>query len=145
VHVPYKGTAPALQGLLGGDIQMLTDTPSSLMPHVRAGKIRALAMYSSKRVTGAMEVPTIAEAGGPAIEGSTWVLFLAPAGTPREIVQRISAETARIVSSPEMKAKFEQLGIEAVGNTPEQAATFLNDEIVKWAKVINTAGVKAEQ
>ena len=145
VHVPYKGTAPALAGLLGGDIQVLVDVPSSLMPHVRAGKIRALGMFSSKRVTGASEVPTVAEAGGPPIESSTWVLFLAPAGTPREIVQRVSAETAKIVNSPEMKARFEQLGIEAVGNTPEQAAGFLNDEIAKWAKVINTAGVKAEQ
>jgi tripartite-type tricarboxylate transporter receptor subunit TctC len=145
VHVPYKGTAPALQGLLSGDIQILVDTPSSLMPHVRAGKIRALGMFSAKRISGAMEVPTIAEAGGPAIESSTWVLFLAPAGTPREIVQRLSAETAKIVHSAEMRAGFEKLGIEAVGNTPEQAAAFLHDEIAKWAKVINTAGVKAEQ
>jgi tripartite-type tricarboxylate transporter receptor subunit TctC len=145
VHVPYKGTAPALQGLLGGDIQILVDTPSSLMPHVRAGKIKALGMFSAKRITGAQEVPTIAEAGGPAIESSTWVLFLAPAGTPRDIVQRVSAEVAKIVHSAEMKGRFEQLGIDAVGNTPEQAGAFLNDEIAKWAKVINTAGVKAEQ
>jgi tripartite-type tricarboxylate transporter receptor subunit TctC len=144
VHVPYKGTAPALQGLLAGDIQVLVDVPSSMMPHVRGGKIRALGMFSAKRITGAPEVPTVAEAGGPAIEGSTWVLFLAPAGTPRDIVQRLSAETAKIVNAPEMRARFEQLGIEPVGNTPEQAATFLNDEISKWAKVINTAGVKAE-
>jgi tripartite-type tricarboxylate transporter receptor subunit TctC len=145
VHVPYKGTAPALQGLISGDIQILVDTPSSLMPQVRAGKIKALGMFSAKRVSGATEVPTVAEAGGPPIESSTWVMFLAPAGTPKEIVQRVSAETAKIVSSPDMKARFEQLGIEAVGNTPEQAAAFLNDEIAKWAKVINTAGVKAEQ
>src|SRR5688572_2874020 len=109
VHIPYKGTAPALQGLLSGDIQVLVDVPSSMMPHVRAGKVRALGMFSAKRVTGAPEVPTVAEAGAPAIESSTWVLFLAPAGTPREIVQRISAETAKIVNSPEMKARFEQL------------------------------------
>ena len=145
VHVPYKGTAPALQGLLSGDIQVLVDVPSSLMPQVRAGKIRALGMFSAKRVTGAQEVPTLAEAGGPPIEGSTWVLFLAPAGTPREIVQRLSTETAKIVGSAELRARFEQLGIEPVGNTPEQAVAFLNDEIAKWAKVINTAGVKAEQ
>jgi tripartite-type tricarboxylate transporter receptor subunit TctC len=145
VHVPYKGTAPALQGLLAGDIQVLVDVPSSLMPQVRAGKVRALGMFSAKRVTGAAEVPTIAEAGGPAIEGSTWVLFLAPAGTPRDVVQRLSSETAKIVTAPDMRARFEQLGIEPVGSTPEQAATFLNDEIAKWAKVINTAGVKAEQ
>jgi len=144
VHVPYKGTAPALQGLLSGDIQVLVDVPSSLMPQVRAGKIRALGMFSAKRVSGAPEVPTVAEAGGPAIEGSTWVLFLAPAGTPREIVQRLSSETAKIVAGPDLRARFEQLGIEPVGSTPEQASAFLNDEIAKWAKFITTAGVKAE-
>jgi tripartite-type tricarboxylate transporter receptor subunit TctC len=133
-----------VQGLLSGDIQVLVDVPSSLMPHVRAGKIRALGMFSAKRVSGAPEVPTVAEAGGPAIEGSTWVLFLAPAGTPREIVQRLSSETAKIVAGPDLRARFEQLGIEPVGSTPEQASAFLNEEIAKWAKVITTAGVKAE-
>jgi tripartite-type tricarboxylate transporter receptor subunit TctC len=145
VHIPYKGTAPALTALLAGDIQVLVDVPSSLMPHVRANKIRAVGMFSNKRVTGAAEVPTVAEAGGPAIEGSTWVLFLAPAGTPREVVNRLSAETAKIVSSPEIRARFEQIGIEPVGSTPEQAVKFLDDEIAKWAKVINTANVKPEQ
>ena len=145
VHVPYKGTAPALQGLLAGDIQILVDVPSSMMPHVRGGKVRALGMFSAKRVPGAQEVATIAEAGGPPIESSTWVMFLAPAGTPRDIVNRLSAETAKAVSAPELRSRFEQLGIEPVGNTPEQALKFLDDEIVKWAKVINAAGVKAEQ
>jgi tripartite-type tricarboxylate transporter receptor subunit TctC len=144
VHIPYKGTAPALAAELAGDIQVLGDVPSSLMPHVRAGKIKALALFSSKRSAGAPEVPTIAEAGGPAIEGSTWVLFLAPAGTPPAIVSRISSEVAKIVQSPEMKARFEQLGIEAVGSTPQEAGKFLEDEVAKWAKVITTAGVKAE-
>ena len=145
VHVPYKGTAPAVQGLLAGDIQVLVDVPSSMMPHVRGGKVRALGMFSAKRVPGAQEVPTIAEAGGPSIESSTWVMFLAPAGTPRDIVSRLSTETAKAVSSPELRSRFDQLGIEPVGNTPEQASTFLDVEIAKWAKVINTAGVKAEQ
>ena len=145
VHVPYKGTAPALQGLLGGEIQVLVDVPSTMMPHVRGGKIRALGMFSAKRVAGAQEVPTIVEAGGPPIESSTWVMFLAPAGTPRDIVARLAAETAKAVSSPELLSRFEQLGLEPVGNLPEQALKFLDDEIVKWAKVINTAGVKAEQ
>jgi len=145
VHVPYKGTAPALQGLLAGDIQVLVDTPSSMMPHVRGGKVRALGMFSAKRVPGAQEVPTIAEAGGPPIESSTWVMFLAPVGTPRDIVNRLAAETAKAVASAELKSRFEQLGIEPVGNAPEQAAKFLDEEIGKWAKVINAAGVKAEQ
>jgi tripartite-type tricarboxylate transporter receptor subunit TctC len=144
VHVPYKGTAPALNDLMGGSLQILTDTPSALMPHVRSGKIKALAVFSNKRVPGVTEVPTIAEAGGPAIEGSTWVLFLAPAATPRDIVNRMSAETAKAINTPDMKARFESLGIEPGGNTPEQAAKFLDDEIAKWAKVIASAGVKAE-
>jgi tripartite-type tricarboxylate transporter receptor subunit TctC len=145
VHIPYKGTAPALTALLGGDIQILTDVPSSLMPHVRAGKIKALGIFAAKRSPGAQEVPTVSEAGGPAIEGSTWVLFLAPAGTPREIVNRISAETAKVLASPEIRTRFEQIGIEPVGSTPAEAARFLDDEIAKWAKVITTAGVKPEQ
>ena len=144
VHVPYKGTAPALTDLMGGNLQILTDTASALMPHVRSGKIKALAVFSNKRVPGATEVPTIAEAGGPAIEGSTWVLFLAPSATPKDIVNRMSAETAKAINSPDLRAKFEALGIESVGSSPEQAGKFLDEEIVKWAKVINAAGVKAE-
>jgi len=145
VHVPYKGTAPALQDLMGGSIQILVDVPSTLMPQVRGGKIKALGMFSAKRVAGAAEVPTIAEAGGPPIEGSTWVLFLAPAGTPKNIVNRMAAETAKAVTSIDIKGRFETIGIEPVGDTPEEAGKFLDDEIAKWAKVISTAGVKAEQ
>jgi tripartite-type tricarboxylate transporter receptor subunit TctC len=144
LHVPYKGTAPALTGLMGGDIQILVDVPSTLMPHVRGGKIKALAMFSAKRVPGAAEVPTMAEAGGPAIESSTWLLFLAPAGTPREIVNRLSQETDKVLASPEIRARFDTLGIFPGGGTPEQAAKFLSDEIARWAKVIKTAGVKAD-
>jgi tripartite-type tricarboxylate transporter receptor subunit TctC len=144
VHVPFKGTAPALAAEIAGDLQILGDVPSSLMPHVRAGKIKALAMFSSKRSPGAPEVPTIVEAGGPPIEGSTWVLFLAPAGTPHAIVERLSTEVAKVVKDPEIQKRFTQLGIEPVGSTPEEAGKFLQDEVAKWAKVIQAAGVKAE-
>ena len=144
VHVPYKGTAPALSDLMGGSLQVLTDTASAMMPHVRSGKVKPIAVFANKRVLGASEVPTVVEAGGPAMEGSTWVLFLAPAATPRDIVNRLSQETAKAIRSPDLKAKFESLGIEAVGNTPEQAGKFLDEEIVKWAKVIKAADVKAE-
>src|SRR3954466_5771556 len=145
VHIPYKGTAPALQDLMGNNIQILVDVPSTLMPHVRGGKIKALAMFSAKRIAGAPEVPTMAEAGAPPIEASTWILFLAPAGTPREIVTRLSQEAAKAVAEPDVKERFSQSGIDPVGSTPEQAGKFLNDEIAKWAKVIQVAGVKAEQ
>ena len=100
VHVPYKGTAPALQDLIGGNIQILVDTPSALMPHVKAGKIKAMGMFSANRLPAAPEVPTIAEAGGPALQSSTWVMFLAPAAVPRDIVNRMAAETAKAVASP---------------------------------------------
>jgi tripartite-type tricarboxylate transporter receptor subunit TctC len=145
VHVPFKGTAPALTALMANDIQILVDVPSTLMPHVKGGKIKALAMFSGKRLAPYPDIPVLAEAGGPPLESSTWVLFLAPAGTPRDIVNRLSAETQRAINESDIKDRFNQIGIEPAGGTPEQASKFLADEIAKWAKVINTAGVKAEQ
>ena len=144
IHVPYKGTVPALSDLMGGNVQIMTDTPSALMPFVRSGKIKPMGMFSLKRVKGAEEIPTIVEAGGPPIEGSTWVLFLGPSGVPKEIVSRLSSEIAKAIRSSELTAKFEELSIEPVGNSPLEAGKFLDDEILKWAKVIITAGVKAE-
>ena len=144
-HIPYKGTAPALTALMANDIQILVDVPSTLMPHVRASKIKALAMFSPKRIPGAAEVPTMAEAGGPPLESSTWVLFMAPGATPREIVNRLAQETAKAINESDNKDRFNQIGIEPVGNTPGEAAKFLEAEVAKWAKVITTAGVKAEQ
>ena len=145
VHIPYKGTAPALTGLMAGDIQILVDVPSTLMPHVRGGKIKAIAMFSGKRVPGAQEVPTLPESGGPAIESSTWLMFLAPAGTPPAIVSRLSQEAHKAINTPEMRERFDQLGIFPGGGSPDQAAKFLQAEIARWAKVIKTANVKPEQ
>jgi len=145
VHIPFKGTAPALTAEMSGDIQILVDVPSTLMPHVRGGKIKALAMFSKERIQGAAEVPTMAEAGGPPLESSTWVLFMAPGGTPKAIIDRMAAETAKAINESEIKDRFNQIGIIPVGNNAEQAAQFLADEVTKWAKVINAAGVKAEQ
>jgi tripartite-type tricarboxylate transporter receptor subunit TctC len=145
VHIPFKGTAPALTAEMSGDIQILVDVPSTLMPHVRGGKIKALAMFSKERIQGAPEVPTMAEAGGPPIESSTWVLFMAPGGTPKAIIDRMAAETAKAINESEIKERFNQIGIIPVGNTPAQAQQFLDDEVAKWASVITKAGVKAEQ
>ena len=145
VHIPFKGTAPALQAEMANDIQILVDVPSTLMPHVRGGKIKALAMFSKERIQGAPEVPTMAEAGGPPLEASTWVLFMAPGGTPKAIVDRLAAEAKKAINDSEIKDRFNQIGIVPVGNSPAEAAKFLDDEVAKWAKVITTAGVKAEQ
>jgi tripartite-type tricarboxylate transporter receptor subunit TctC len=145
VHIPYKGTAPALTAEIAGDIQVLGDVPSSLMPHVRAGKIRALGMFSSKRVPGARNITQVEPSmAGPPASGSVGT-SIAPAGTPQPIIARLAGEIGKIVGAPEMKARFEQLGIEAVGSSPAEAAKFLDDEIAKWSKVITTAGVKPEQ
>jgi len=144
VHVPFKGTAPALTALMAGEIQILVDVPGSMMPHVRAGKIRALGLFASKRVAGATEVPTLVEAGGPPLEGSTWVMFLAPAGTPREVVNRLSAEVTKALASPDLHERLVAQGMDIVGSSPAEAARFLDSEIAKWARVINTAGIKAE-
>ena len=145
VHVPFKGTAPAMQAAMANDIQMLVDTPSSLMPQVRGGKLKALGMFSAQRLPAYPEVPTLAESGGPALESSTCVMFMAPGSTPRDIVNRLSAEAAKALKEPDVRDKLVQSGIEPVGNTPEAARKFLDAEIAKWKKVIDTAGVKAEQ
>jgi len=145
VHIPFKGTAPAMQAAMANDIQMLVDTPSSLMPQVRGGKLKALGMFSAQRLPAYPEVPTLGEAGGPALESSTWVMFMAPGGTPRDIVSRLSAEAARALKETDVREKLVQTGIEPVGNSPEAAKKFLDAEIAKWKKVIDTAGVKAEQ
>ena len=143
-HVPYKGTAPALTDLQAGNIQILIDVPSTMMPHVRGGKVKALAMFSEKRLSSVPEVPTMAEAGGPPLLASTWVMFLAPAGTPREIVNKLSQAVSDAVKSPEVSGKLNDLGIIPVGNSSDQAVKFLADEIAQWGRVISTAGVKAD-
>lgn len=144
VHVPYKGTAPALADLASGNIQMLIDAPIGVMTQVRAGKIRALAMLSKNRVPGVEEVPTIVESGGPLIESSTWVMFLAPAGTPKEIVDKVSAEVSKAVKDEALRKRLAEQAVIPVGATPEETGKFLQSEIDKWEKVITTAGVKAD-
>jgi tripartite-type tricarboxylate transporter receptor subunit TctC len=143
-HVPYKGTAPALADLASGNIQVLIDAPIGVMTQVRAGKIRALAMLSKDRVPGVEEVPTIVEAGGPLIESSTWVMFLAPAGTPKEIVDKMSAEVSRAVKDEALRKRLAEQAVIPVGATPADTAKFLQNEIDKWEKVITTAGVKPD-
>jgi tripartite-type tricarboxylate transporter receptor subunit TctC len=144
VHVPYKGTAPALADLASGNIQMLIDAPIGVMTQVRAGKIRALAMLSKNRVPGVEEVPTIVESGGPLIESSTWVMFLAPAGTPKEIVDKVSAEVSKALKDEALRKRLAEQAVIPVGATPEDTGKFLQSEIDKWEKVITTAGVKAD-
>ena len=142
-HVPYKGTAPAMQDLMGGQISIMMDTPSSLLPQVRSGKIKALGMASEKRIGVAPEVPTLTE-GGIAVVGGTWVGMLAPAGTPRAVVDRLALAAGAAVRKTEINERFVQLGIDPVGNSAAGFREFLGAEVAKWAKVIRNANVTVE-
>jgi tripartite-type tricarboxylate transporter receptor subunit TctC len=142
-HVPYKGTAPALQGLIGGEIQVLMDTPSSMLPQVRSGKIKALGMASDKRIAAAPEIPTLIETGVN-VTGGTWVGWLAPAGSPRAAIDRLGKEIGAILQRQDVRDRFTQMGIDPVGSSPAEFERFLKDEVEKWAKVIRAANVKVE-
>jgi tripartite-type tricarboxylate transporter receptor subunit TctC len=142
-HVPYKGTAPALQDLIGGQIQIMMDTPGSMLPHVRGGKIKALGMASEKRVAVAPEIPTLIETGVN-VTGGTWVAWLAPAGTPKVAIDRLSAQIMPILKRQDIRERLVQMGIDPVGSTPAEFNKFLTDEVEKWGKVIKQAGVKID-
>ncbi|MDB5486931.1 MAG: transporter [Reyranella sp.] len=144
VHVPYKGTAPALADLMSGNLQLLLDVPIGTMSQVRAGKARALAMMSKERVPGAEDIPTIVESGGPLIESSSWVMFMAPANTPKDIVDRMSGEVAKAMKDESLRKRLAEQAVIPVGATPAETVKFLNDEVQKWQKVITTAGVKID-
>jgi tripartite-type tricarboxylate transporter receptor subunit TctC len=143
VHVPYKGTAPALQDLMGGQVTVMMDVPSSMLPHARAGKIRALGMASEKRVAVAPELPTLVEGGVPVV-GGTWVGLLGPAKMPADVVKKLSSQIAAIIGRADVRDRFVQLGIDPVGSTPTEFMTFLQKEVAKWAKVIKDANVKID-
>lgn len=143
VHVPYKGTAPALQDLMGGQVSVMMDVPSSMLPHVRSGKIKSLGMASEKRVAVAPELPTLIESGVPVV-GGTWVGWLAPAGTPKPVVEKLSGAIGAIVRRQDVRDRFLQLGIEPVGSSSAEFTVFLGNEVVKWAKVIREANVRID-
>ncbi|GKS75319.1 tripartite tricarboxylate transporter substrate binding protein [Acidovorax sp. SUPP950] len=142
VHIPYKGASPALADLMGGQVPLFLDPPPNLIQPARAGKIRLIGVASEKRLPALPDVPTFAEQGYPGLVGSTWAAMLAPSGVPREIVQRMSDEVARIVRSPEVTQRLEQtMGTFAEGSTPQECDAFIASETVKWAKVIQEARV----
>jgi tripartite-type tricarboxylate transporter receptor subunit TctC len=143
-HVPYKGTAPALQDLISGQIQLMMDTTSSMLPQVKAGKIKALAMASDKRVAVAPELSTMIEQGIN-VTGGTWVGMLAPAGTPKDVVATLSKAAQAAIRKPELRERFAQLGIDPAGTTSAEFTAYLKDEVAKWAKVIKEANVRVEQ
>ena len=144
VHIPYKGSAPAVTDLLGGQVQVMFDNVPNVLPHVKAGKLRALAVSGAKRTPLAPDVPTVAEAGVPGYELTVWFGLVAPAATPREVVQKLNAESLRILAMPDVRERFLAQGVEPQGSTPEQFAEHIRSQMAKWSKVVRDAGVKAE-
>ncbi|MBI4203806.1 MAG: tripartite tricarboxylate transporter substrate binding protein [Betaproteobacteria bacterium] len=144
VHVPYKGVAPAATDLISGQVQMLSGDLNTLMPHVKSGKMRPLAVTGAARSSLLPEMQTISEAGVPGYEASGWFGILVPAGTPQELVRRLNSEIAKSLASPDLRQRLAGLGGEVAGGTPEQFAAHLRQEIAKWGKLIRTIGLKAE-
>jgi tripartite-type tricarboxylate transporter receptor subunit TctC len=144
VHIPYKGGAPALQALLAGDTQLMFDNLANSAAQLKAGKLKALAVTTAKRSSLMPELPTLSETGLPGFDIYTWWGFMAPAGTPKEIVAKWNAEVTRILNSPEMKAFFAQQGAEPAPDSPEQFAALIRSEISKYAKIVKQSGAKVD-
>jgi len=143
-HVPYKGSAPALQDLIGGNVQLMFDNLPPSLPQIKSGKLRALAVTSATRAPALPDVPTIAESGLPGFEASSWFGLVAPAGTPPAIIARINAEVATWLASPEGKEKLAAIGANAAGGSPEDFARHIQAETAKWAKVVKESGAKVD-
>ena len=140
--MPYKGSAPAIQDVIGGQVPFSFETALVALPYIQSGKVRALAVTSARRAQVLPGTPTMAEAGVAGFDVASWQALYAPAGTPGAIVHRLNAELARIVAEPAIKAKLDALGLEYSPNSPEQFADFGRSELAKWAKIVKDAKVQ---
>jgi tripartite-type tricarboxylate transporter receptor subunit TctC len=144
VQVPYKGGAPGMVALVGGQVQLYFATISTALPHVKSGKIRALAVTSAKRSIVVPEYPTIAEAGVRGYEHASWVGMLAPAKTPAAIVRTLNAEAVKALAREDVKTALLRDGLEPVGDSPQEFAALIKAEVAKWMKVVKAAGIKPQ-
>ena len=144
VHIPYKGSPQAVTDLLGGQVALMFSPASTVLPQVKGGRLRALAVTTSARMASLPGLPTVAESGLSGFETVTWFGFLLPAATPRDIVTRLNAEIVKVLAQSEARQQFASQGIDIIGGTPEQFAAYIRDEIVKWARVIRESGARAE-
>ena len=144
VHVPYKGTAPSITDLVGGRASATASSVVSTMPHVNAGRLRALAVTSGKRSLGVPQLPTVAEAGIPGFANDVWYALFAPAATPRNVVARLAGETSRAIAQPDLRERMLAAGLEPLGNSPDEFAAYFRAEVAKWSKVIREAGVRLD-
>jgi tripartite-type tricarboxylate transporter receptor subunit TctC len=144
LHVPYKGTAPGVIDVLAGQVKVMTPNVLTALPYIKSGRLRALAVTSAKRSEALPDVPTMAEAGVPGYESVQWYGVLAPAGTPREIVERLHVEIAKALRAGDVRERLAADGAEPVGSSPDEFAAFIRAEIAKWAKVAKAAGIQPE-
>ena len=144
VHIPYKGSPPALTDLLAGQVSAAFDNVLSSAPHVKAGKLRAIAVSTSKRSSAMPEVPTVAESGLPGFEVAVWQGILAPAGTPKSTVDALHAAVITALARPDMKVRMAANGTEIIGSSPAEFAAFIKSDIVKWAKVVKNSGARVD-
>ena len=143
-HVPYKGGGAAITEVMGGQVDMMFIGTPPAMPLIQSGKLKALAVTTTKRMSTLPQVPTVSESGLPQFESIAAQGIFAPAGTPRDVVQKLNTEIAKIIRMPDVRAKWDQLGAEPVDNTPQQFATWLSSEALKWGKVIQVSGAKPD-
>jgi tripartite-type tricarboxylate transporter receptor subunit TctC len=143
-HIPYKGSGPAIVDLVGGQIPFAFESMIPVLPHVKAGKLRALAVTSAKPSPVLPEIPTVAESGVPGFESIAWYGVVAPAGTPRDIIAKLNAEMARILNLPDIKQRLIEMGSPPVAGTPDQFGALIKSEIVKWGKVVKQAHVSLD-
>jgi tripartite-type tricarboxylate transporter receptor subunit TctC len=143
VHVPYKGTPPAVTDLLSGNITFMFANSLSVLPHVQTNRLRALAVTSVKRSPGTPNLPTVAESY-PGFESGTWFSLLAPAGTPRDVITRLNGAVAKVVQMPDVREKIVAQGGEPMSGTPQQVAAYIRAEVAKWGKVVHASGAKVE-
>ena len=144
VHIPYKGNGPALADVIGGHVSFTFPTMPSALPHVRTGKLRALAVTGAQRSAAAAEIPTVAEAALPGYEASSWYGLLAPARTDAAIVNRLHRDVTAILGSADVKERFAAQGIEPAATTPQQFAAIIKTEIAKWSAVVKASGARAD-
>jgi tripartite-type tricarboxylate transporter receptor subunit TctC len=144
-HVPYKGAAPAVIDLIGGRVQLVFQVPMVVIPHANSGKLRAIAVSGAKRLTALPQVPTLTEAGLPGVDMSNWNGFLAPAGTPKEIIDKINAEIARILAMPDVRTTLLSQGNEPMTTSPGEFAALIKADLARTAKIIKAANIRIEQ
>jgi tripartite-type tricarboxylate transporter receptor subunit TctC len=144
VHIPYKGAGPAMTDFLGGQVNLMFDNLPTAIPHVKSGKLRALAVSTAKRSALAPELPTMAESGLAGFDLATWFAFFAPAATPRELAEKISADMRRALAAPDTRERLTGIGVDIVASTPEELGRFQHAELAKWAKIVKDSGAKLD-